>query len=102
MSFIVPFIFLIILFAIITGLAYGIASLLAYIFESLTLADTFTPAILLMILTVYLFIQAMKIGDEVRDKKGNNDDNEFDDEPVIVFPSRRQFKRKLNRKRKKR
>lgn len=98
MSFIVPIIFLIILFAIITGLAYGIASLLAYIFESLTLADTFTPAILLMILTVYVFIQAGKIGDKAIE--GEEDD--FDDEPIIVFPSRRQFRRKANRKRKKR
>ena len=74
---------------------------MAYIFESLTLADTFTPAILLMILTAYVFIQAWKFGGDVleeREKEEEEEEDDFDDEPIIVLPSRRQFRRKGNRK----
>jgi len=74
-------------------MSYGAAYLLAYLFDSLTIADTFTPAILLLAITIAIMLRSEKITNETENEE---------DEPILIFPSstKRKFRRKPNRKRK--
>jgi len=93
MSFIITLIFFVILFLIFAGLSYGAAYLLAYLSDSLTIADTFTPAILLLAITISILVKSEQIANETE-----NEENE----PILIFPStaKRKFRRKSTRKKK--
>jgi|GEM_PF-4843631 len=98
MSFILLIFFALLLLsfviAVIGALAFGLAHFLAYISDSLIFPDTFLPAILLIFVAIYFLFEMVKLS------RYEQEEDELAEEPVIVFPSRRQFRRKSNRKKK--
>jgi len=91
-------VFLLLLSFIITiigSLAFGLAHILDYLTDSLTFPDTLIPAILLIFVAIHFLFEAFKLS-----RYEKEEEDELIDEPIIVFPKRRSFRRKSNRKKK--